>query len=121
MGLASSSSEAYNPDMFIMGEVQTNTGILATGQNLLKYSILGRVSATGKFVECDNTVNDGSEFPVAILIYEIDASAADKNCQIYIAGQFNPALINWPASFDTQAKKDGAFDGTAISLKKTGV
>ena len=121
MPLASNSSEAYSPDNFVLGEVQTNTGILVTGQNLTEYSVLGRVTATGKLVECNNGAVDGSEEPVAILIYAVDATAADKNCQIYVAGQFNAALINWPASFDTQAEKDGAFDGTAISLKTPGV
>ena len=122
MPLASNSSESYSPENFLMsGDFQTNTGILTSGENLAKYSLLGRVASTGKFVECDNAASDGSESPVGIMVYAIDASTADKDCQFYVEGQFNPDLINWPASFNTQAEKDGAFDGTAISLKTPGV
>lgn len=121
MGLASSSSEAYSPDNFVMGEVQTNTDTLTAGENLAEYSVLARVTATGKLVECDNAAVDGSENPVGILIYAVDATAADKDCQMYVSGQFNKSLVNWPASFNTQAEKDGVFDGTAISLKTPGV
>jgi hypothetical protein len=121
MPLANSSSESYSPDNFIMGgPVQTNSGTLTSGENLAQYSVLGRVTATGKLVECDNAAVDGSEVPVGILIYAVDASAADKDCQMYVAGKFNTDLINWPASFNTQPEKDGAFDGTAISLKTAG-
>lgn len=122
MPLASNSSESYSPDNFLMsGPFQTNTGTLTSGEDLAANSVLARVTATGKLVECDNAASDGSENPIGISIYAVDASAADKDCQFYVAGQFNPDLINWPASFNTQAEKDGAFDGTAISLKTPGV
>lgn len=122
MGLASNSSEAYSPDNFLLsGEVQTNTETLTSGENLAEYSVLARVTATGKLVEADAAGADGSENPVGILIYAVDASGGDTDCQIYVAGQFNDTLVNWPASFDTDAEKAGAFDGTAISLKTPGV
>lgn len=119
--LASSSEESYSPDLFIMGEVSTNNGVLVTGQNLPEYAALGRIAATGKFTQCVESASDGSEKAVAILIYPIDATAADKDCQLYIGGQFNAAKVVWHASFDNDAKKQGAFDGTAISLKTVGV
>lgn len=48
--------------------------------------------------------------PNAITVVTIQPGApADSNLPIYKAGMFNIRALNWPASFDTDAKKFSAF------------
>ncbi len=56
-----------------------DAGIILSGQNLVAMAALGRVTASGKFVEHDPAASDGSEDCVAILFDAVDASAADAN------------------------------------------
>jgi len=120
MTLASSGTEAYTPDNLIAGDnpaPATDVGTLITGQNLVRGAVLGRITASGKFTECNNGAVDGSEVVVGILVHDIDATAADKACQVYVGGVFHEDELTWHASFNTQAEKDAAFDGTPITTR----
>lgn len=50
---------------------------------------------------------------IGITIFDVvtPSSGSKIGAPIYRGGCFNPALINWPASFDTDAKKFAAFNG----------
>ncbi|MEJ1409378.1 MAG: head decoration protein [Candidatus Sedimenticola sp. (ex Thyasira tokunagai)] len=120
MTLASSSVETVSHDNLIAGsvpQIATDDGTLITGQNLARGAVVGRITATGKLTECDNAAVDGSETPLGIMVHPIDATAADKNCLIYVAGAFHADEMTWHASFDTDPEKLAAFDGTAILLR----
>lgn len=115
--IASSSEEVYSPDNLIAGDsprIATEPGTLASGQNLVRGTVLGRITASGNLTICNNGAADGSQTPVGILVHDIDASAAAKACQMYKAGNFRSSEMTWHASFDTDAEKAAAFDGTAI-------
>ncbi len=47
--------------------------------------------------------------PNAITQVTIAANSGATNVQVYKAGTFNIKALNWPASFDTDAKKFAAF------------
>ena len=118
--LAESSVETHTEDNLVAGStpaIATEPGTLITGQNLARGALVGRITASGKLTECDNTAVDGSAVPVGIMVHAIDATAADKACQIYKAGCFRKASMTWHASFNTDPEKDAAFDGTAIVLR----
>jgi len=117
---ASSEVTTYSPDNLIAGhtpQIATDTGTLITGQNLARGAVLGRIAASGKLTQCDNAAVDGSDVPVAILVEAIDASAADKVCQLYVGGCFHSDELVWHASFNTDPEKVAAFDGTSIVLR----
>jgi len=115
--LASNDSEIFDNDSFLLGGGLTQSGLLTLGENLIANSLLGRVATSGNLVELDLGATDGSEKVVGILIYPIDATVANKNCQYYYSGEFNKSLVNWPASVDTDAEKEAVFDGSPIVLK----
>jgi len=119
MTIASSDVNAYSEDNLIAGSspIVTDSGNLITGQNLARGSVVGRILASDKLTECDLAALDGSEVAVGILVHPIDATAADKVCQIYTGGTFNSDEMTWHASFDTEGKKNAAFDGSAITLR----
>jgi len=113
---AESTTTVYSPDNLIAGnnpEPATDAGTLITGQNLARGAVLGRITASGKFTLAVDTAVDGSQTPVAILVHDIDATAADKACQVYIAGVFNNDELTWDASY-TATEQLSEFDGTPI-------
>ncbi|MDH5426419.1 MAG: head decoration protein [Gammaproteobacteria bacterium] len=113
---AESSTTTYSPDNLIAGDnpaPATDTGTLITGQNLARGAVLGRITASGKFTKAVDTAVDGSDIPVAILVEAIDATAADKSCQVYVGGVFNNSELTWDASY-TATEQLSEFDGTPI-------
>jgi hypothetical protein len=64
------------------------------GQKLTAGAILGRKTASGKYVLCSKTakdgtaIADGSEKPVCILQHDADATDADRKVLIFRTGAF---------------------------------
>lgn len=116
MSLAGSSTEAYSHDPIVLGgPVLTQTGTLISGQDLAKYTVLGRITASGKLTQADQDAVNGAEVPVGILVHAVDASGGDADCQLYTGGKFNADLLVWDAGF-TAALQKSAFDGTPIMV-----
>lgn len=90
-------SEIYTPDNLFAGHVMpkvTDYGTIASGQNLTRGAVLGRVTANGKLKLVDKNATDGSQNVYAILAEDVDATAADKVAPVYLTGEFNEnALI----------------------------
>ena len=70
-------------------DIITDSGTLIMGQNLKRGAVLGKIAASGKLTLVNSTATDGSQTPYAILAADTDATAADKTCSLYIAGEFN--------------------------------
>lgn len=51
-------------------------GTVASGQNLLLGTVLGRVTVGGELVELDPAAADGSETAIGVLLEPVDASTA---------------------------------------------
>jgi hypothetical protein len=62
---------------------------IISGQTLTKGSVLGKITASGKFTLSLTASNDGSEIPDAVLAEDIDASAGDAQAVVYFSGEFN--------------------------------
>ncbi|MBI5646686.1 MAG: head decoration protein [Ignavibacteriae bacterium] len=72
---------------------------LVSGQNLTAGTVLGRITATGKFTAYDNTAVDGSGTAVCILGEDCDASGGDEKTFAYWHGEFlESALTGWDAN-----------------------
>lgn len=97
--------------------VVTEEAILDTG-DLAKHTVVGRLTATGKIVALNPTVDpaDGSEIAYGIMTQAADATSADQKVAVYTAGFFNHAALAWPASLDTLEKRKTAFQGTMIKI-----
>lgn len=81
----------YKPCNLIAGEYPRIERIItiASGSALTKGSVLGRVTASGKFILSESDATDGSETPDAILAEDVDASEEDKQAVVYFSGEFN--------------------------------
>lgn len=117
MSLASSTTVAEAIDNLIAGgDVRTDNATLSSGQNVSRGTVLGRVTASGEIIVCDLAAADGSEQAIGIAVHDVDATAAAKSCPFYMSGSFRDSEMVWHASFTSAAKKNIAFDGSAITI-----
>jgi len=111
------SPDVYTPTQLLAGEaeVTTDIGKLVTGQNLAKYAVVGRITASGKLMQWVPGAVDGSQQAIGILIHAVDATSADKDAQFYRSGVFNIDALGWASA--TTVQKYAAFNGTAIAVR----
>jgi hypothetical protein len=86
--------------------------------NLAKYTVMGKITATGKVIVLTPGASDGSQFAFGILSQPVDATGGDVTAALFTAGFFNHAALIWPAALDTLVERQVAFDGTMIQIGK---
>ena len=110
---------SFTPTPLFAGDadVVTEEGIIDTGV-LAKYTVLGKITATGKLVALNPAGADGSQIAYGVLTQAVDATAADVRAGVYVAGFFNDAALVWPvhASYDTLIERQAAFARTPIRI-----
>ena len=106
--------EGLHPGAFLMSEangqrsreniiIESGAGIIAPG------TVLGKVTATGKYIASAVGAADGSETPVAINIYGADASTGDAAVSAIVRdAEVNGHCLVYHADRDQPAEKDAA-------------
>ena len=81
----------FSPDNLMAGgTVSTDSITIISGQVLGRGSVLGKITASGKYNLSLTAAGDGSEVPYAILADDVDASGGDiEEVAIYIRGAYN--------------------------------
>lgn len=85
---------SYDPDRLFAGGLPvvtdevTLTNLGASGA-LTRGTVLGKVTANGKYGKSLSAAGDGSQTPRAILAADYDPTAADVTAIIYRTGEFN--------------------------------
>lgn len=99
-------------------EVVTEEGeTVVAGTNLAKYTVVGRITASGKLKAHTPGANDGSEVAIGILTQAANAASADvPGLAIYTAGFFNHEALTWHASLTTLAARKAVFARTPIRI-----
>lgn len=78
-------TEGVHSAEFLLSDEETQSRdkvILITGQNLVAGTVLGKITASGKYTLHNNAAADGSEVASAILYDSVDATAIDMPCVI---------------------------------------
>lgn len=94
---------------------------IKSGQNLTAGAVLGRVTATGEFrlsVTPAAVGDEGSEVPIAILIKDVDASAAAKEGPVDLTGEFDEAELTFGAGHTADSTR-WDLHARGIHLKTT--
>lgn len=94
-------------------EVVTDQG-QAGGSNIAQFAVLGRITATNRWVVVAPAASDGSQIARAIAAQPIAANAMGP---IYVGGIFNHEALIWPAAWDLLSERKAAFDGTPIGVR----
>ncbi len=112
--------DTFIPDQLIAGTLQlvTDTVTILTGStaSYVRGTVLGMITATGKYTLSVKTATDGSQTPAAILVDNIDATTADQLAGVYYMGEFNQNRITFDPSWTIAALKP-ALRPSAIFLK----
>lgn len=113
-------SAPFSPDRLIASDfpIVTRTETLVSGQTLQRGALLGKITASGKFKLSASAASDGSEVPCAILVDDVDASASDKLCGLYFAGEFDESQLIFGAGH-TAASVRGVLRDVSIFLVTT--
>jgi hypothetical protein len=114
-------SETYTPDNLIAGDYPVVTDIVTIGTeaNLVRGTLLGKITATGKYVLCDTDgTDDGRRTPAAILGEDAAAASADVEAVIYLSGAFNAAEVVF-ATGETAATHRAALRDLNIYVKNS--
>lgn len=87
----------FTPDELIAGGITPPSlkVTVLTGQNLVRGSVLGKITASGKYILSLSGAVDGSEVPDVILAHDVDATAADQEAMAYTGGIFNADSVTW--------------------------
>lgn len=130
-GVAGQWSDTIDPnaDPFITGDqpaVVTADYVAGDSTTIPARTVVGRVGnvPTGKIVPATwNATPANGVIPIGITVYEITTGASNAlTVGVYRQGVFNPDLVNFDASYDTDAKKLAAFEyapaPTAIFLRR---
>ena len=111
--------ETRHPGEFILSEangqrsretitIASGAGVIAAG------TVLGKVTASGKYVASAVGASDGSEVPAAINIYGADASASDVTVSaIARDAEVNGKCLTYHADRDQPAEKTAAHAALA--------
>jgi hypothetical protein len=86
------SAEIYQPDQLIAGDLKTVTStivVLTGASKFVRGSVLGQITASGKYTLALSASGDGSQNPAAILADDCDPTVADVRAGIYQTGEFN--------------------------------
>lgn len=106
--------EGRHPGEFVMSEAsgqrsRENITIAAGAGVLAPGTVLGRVTASGKYVASSNTASDGSQTAAAIALYGCDASAADASISAIVRdAEVNGNILTWHPDRDQLAEQTAA-------------
>lgn len=83
----------YTPDSLIAGNAHLLIGrkiTVASGAGILaRGTVLGKITASGKYLKSASGASDGSQTPDLILAEDVDATSADAEALAYARGDFN--------------------------------
>lgn len=116
---ASLSTATFTPDGLVVGPmpILTERVTLAAGQNLARGAVVGKITASGKYILSLSGAVDGSQVPDAIVAEPADATAADVQMLIYVRGDFDQSLLILGAAHTVASIKDGLRDKNIYLIK----
>lgn len=89
-------AEIFTPDSLIAGDFPrvTESVTIASGAGVLpRGTVLGKVTASGKYLKSASGASDGSQTPDRILLEPVDATAADVVAPTLLSGEVNGAAL----------------------------
>lgn len=92
--------------LFEIPELSRENLTVVSGAGVVKAgTVLGKITASGKYTPYDDGLSNGAETAAAVSLYEVDATSADvaAACLFRLAAVKTTAL-QWHASADSTAK-----------------
>lgn len=106
-------TETYDPDNLIAGNKPPAKAVpitLTDGEVVVRGSVLGRITATGKYLVSLNAAVDGSQVARAISAVAASPSGADATILAYVEGEFNQDKLTFGTGQTIANTKDDLLD-----------
>src|SRR5690606_7977888 len=121
--MALQQTETFTPDNHFAGTqvqpVVADEVVIASGSGVVvRGTVLGIVTATGKYKPVDSSKSDGTENPVAVLAETVDATSADAVAPGYFTGEYNSRALVFGGT-DTAADHIDAARARGLFFKDT--
>lgn len=110
-------TETYDPNGLFAGDfpIVTRKVTLLSGQVQPRGAVLGRITASDKYILSLSGASDGSQVPRLILAEAYDATGADKEVAAYDSGEFNGDKLTYGTGH-TAATVEAAFRQNGASI-----
>lgn len=110
------------PENLIAGEYPriTRKVIVGTGANLVAGSVLGKITATGKYILSASAAVDGSQVPEAILAEDAAALSADVQAVAIFTGEINELAVTLGVGHTLASIRDGLRNKSIFLTKNQG-
>ena len=109
-------SDTFVGDRLIAGDFPRVTAqiTVASSAALVRGTVLGQITASGKYIKSLSAAVDGSQTPAAVLANDADASGGDVLAGVYLSGEFNGAAMTFGAGHTatTQATVNALRDAS---------
>ena len=115
---ASFTSDAFVPDRLIAGNAHLLAGrsiTILSGQVLARGSVLGKITASGKYILSLAAASDGSQVPDLILAEDVNAAGADASGIAYERGDFATTALTLGTGHTVSSMRD-VLRGKGITL-----
>ena len=100
-------SDIYSPDRLLGdGPHKTLAVTIASGQNLVRGAVVGRVTADGKYKLSAAAAGDGSEVARGVVAVDVDATAGDTEGQLFVFGEVNQDSLVFGAGHDADSVRE---------------
>jgi len=109
------SEGVFTPDRLVIGPYRARKATIKSGAGVLaRGTLLGQVTADRKLIKSLSAASDGSQAVDSILAEDVDATSADVEAVIFIAGEFDVDAVTFGtghtfASADRELRKLGIF------------
>ena len=80
--------------------------IVSGAGELKRGTVLGKISASGKYTKSDSAQSDGSQVGSAILVSDVDAKSSDVKAEVFVSGMFNASALTFGGSDDRTKQED---------------
>lgn len=113
-------SETYTPGRLIAGSypIVTEVCTVAAGADAVRGSVMGRITASGKWVLSLSAASDGSQTPKGILVDNAAAASADVAGAVYRSGEFAEAALTIGTGHTVASVRE-ALAQTSVFVRST--
>lgn len=87
---------------------------LAAGAAIAQYAPMGRVTATGNWIESLPGASDGSQIPRGILMHASAIRGATAPGEVFVFGEWNAAAVVANVAWTASALRTALFDNKII-------
>lgn len=94
--------------------IQRRVTVLAGVAACVQGEVMGRVTASGKWIKSIDTAVDGSQIPRGLMVSASATSGSDRLASVWVFGRFNTTGITYGGTWTASTIREALFDQKII-------